>query len=224
MDTPTYAIIPAKYHSERIPHKNRCDLAGRPLWYWSVKYALQEGLQPVIYTDDEEIRYDARSVFDGVIMVNKECDDERDMSDAVRHVMEHLLTASNPTIVLLQPTSPLRRKGFARHMVAMHETNVDRCVLYSARKMKRIGSHNGVFNICYDDQHNDDWFYWFDGSVVVTSWRRFVENDFQLFDKTAVPIENTEPCPLQVDTLEELRMIRHLVQTDDSYLYEAGLY
>lgn len=217
----TLAIIPAKAYSSRLPHKNKLELAGYPLWLWSVRYAQQEGFTPVVYTDDVEIRNDAYKA--GAHIIEKVCEDERDMSEVIRHVMEYMPTKQDPTIVLLQPTSPLRKSGFAAMMAAFHETMPERKVVYSARKMKRIGSHNNVFNICYDDQHNDDWFYWFDGSVVVTSWNRFVKNGHQLFDSSAVPMVNTEPCPLQVDTPDDLRMIRHLVQTDDRYLYEAGI-
>ena len=49
------AIIPAKKYSERCPGKNLRKFNNIPLFLYSVQYAINEGITPVVSTDSEEI-------------------------------------------------------------------------------------------------------------------------------------------------------------------------
>ena len=49
------AIIPAKKESLRLPCKNTKAFLGEPLFMHSVRYALSEGVMPVVSTDSSYI-------------------------------------------------------------------------------------------------------------------------------------------------------------------------
>jgi CMP-N,N'-diacetyllegionaminic acid synthase len=99
-------LIPARGGSKGIPRKNLAPLAGRPLLAWTVDAAraAQELTRVVVSTDDDEIAAAA-----GVEVLRRPpelAQDGTPMLDVVRHAVGEL---SPDVVVLLQPTSPLRR-------------------------------------------------------------------------------------------------------------------
>jgi N-acylneuraminate cytidylyltransferase len=57
MPSGALAIIPARGGSQRVPHKNIRDFAGKPMLAWSIEAALESGLfaRVVVSTDDDAI-------------------------------------------------------------------------------------------------------------------------------------------------------------------------
>jgi N-acylneuraminate cytidylyltransferase len=99
-------LIPARGGSKGIPRKNLAPVAGKPLFAWTVDAAraATELTRVVVSTDDDEIASAA-----GVEVLRRPAElaaDETPMLDVVRHAVAEL---SPDVLVLLQPTSPLRR-------------------------------------------------------------------------------------------------------------------
>jgi CMP-N,N'-diacetyllegionaminic acid synthase len=99
-------LIPARGGSKGIPRKNLAPVAGKPLLAWTVDAAraATELTRVVVSTDDDEIASVA-----GVEVLRRPAElaaDETPMLDVVRHAVAEL---SPDVLVLLQPTSPLRR-------------------------------------------------------------------------------------------------------------------
>jgi CMP-N,N'-diacetyllegionaminic acid synthase len=99
-------LIPARGGSKGIPRKNLASVAGRPLLAWTVDAAraATELTRVVVSTDDDEIAGAA-----GVDVLRRPPElaaDETPMLEVVRHAVEEL---EPDVVVLLQPTSPLRR-------------------------------------------------------------------------------------------------------------------
>jgi CMP-N,N'-diacetyllegionaminic acid synthase len=99
-------LIPARGGSKGIPRKNLAPLAGKPLLAWTVDAArgAQELTRVVVSTDDDEIAAAA-----GVEVLRRPpelAEDDTPMLDVVRHAVGEL---SPDVVVVLQPTSPLRR-------------------------------------------------------------------------------------------------------------------
>jgi CMP-N-acetylneuraminic acid synthetase len=99
-------LIPARGGSKGIPRKNLAPLAGRPLLAWTVDAARGAGelTRVVVSTDDDEIAAAA-----GVEVLRRPPElagDDTPMLDVVRHAVSELRP---DVVVLLQPTSPLRR-------------------------------------------------------------------------------------------------------------------
>ena len=99
-------LIPARGGSKGIPRKNLASIAGKPLLAWTVDAARasRELTRVVVSTDDDEIASAA-----GVDVLRRPGElaaDETPMLDVIRHAIYEL---APDVLVLLQPTSPLRR-------------------------------------------------------------------------------------------------------------------
>src|ERR687886_659490 len=109
-DVRVVGLIPARGGSKGIPGKNLVPLCGRPLLAWTVGAACAaRGLDRVVVsTDSPEIAATARELGADVLERPAElARDETPMYDVLLHALEEL---GRPEIlVLLQPTSPLRR-------------------------------------------------------------------------------------------------------------------
>ena len=109
-------IIPARGGSRSIPRKNIALLAGRPLLAYTCDAALHSRrlTRTILSTDDEEIASVGKAC--GVeVPFHRPADlarDEVPMVEVVRHalgwIMDHERYLAN-LVVVLQPTSPLRR-------------------------------------------------------------------------------------------------------------------
>jgi CMP-N,N'-diacetyllegionaminic acid synthase len=102
------ALIPARGGSKGIPRKNLAPLGGKPLLEWTLEAAreAQTVTRIVLSTDDEEIAAAAGKT--DVLPRPKElAADSTPMLDVIRHAVREL--GAPDVLVLLQPTSPLRR-------------------------------------------------------------------------------------------------------------------
>jgi CMP-N,N'-diacetyllegionaminic acid synthase len=113
------ALIPARGGSKGIPRKNLADVAGKPLLAWTVAaaQASRTVTRVVVSTEDAEIAEVAQSL--GAEVLDRPAElaaDDTPMLDVVRHALGELGPAD--VLVVLQPTSPLRR---AEHIDAAVE-------------------------------------------------------------------------------------------------------
>ena len=103
------ALIPARGGSKGIPRKNLASVAGRPLLAWTVDAARASRTvtRTVVSTENEEIAEAARSLGAEVLARPPElAADDTPMQPVIAHALDELAT---DVLVLLQPTSPLRR-------------------------------------------------------------------------------------------------------------------
>lgn len=99
-------LIPARGGSKGIPRKNLAPLAGKPLLAWTVDAARGAGelTRIVVSTDDDEIA--AAAGVEALRRPPELAQDDTPMLEVVRHAVDQL---APDVVVLLQPTSPLRR-------------------------------------------------------------------------------------------------------------------
>ena len=108
------AIITARSGSKGLPHKNIKMLNGRPLMTWSIKAALDSGMfdTVMVSTDSEEYAKIAREYGAEVPFLRSEATSQDNSSswDTVAEVLNKYreLGREFDTLMLLQPTSPLR--------------------------------------------------------------------------------------------------------------------
>lgn len=115
-------LIPARGGSKGIPRKNVRPIAGKPLIGWTIDAALTvaELDRVVVTTDDPEIAAAARTHGADLPFVrpaNLACDETPGI-DPVLHALD--LLPGYDTVVLLQPTSPLRTPDDIRAAIAMY--------------------------------------------------------------------------------------------------------
>lgn len=198
----TIAIIPAKGNSLRCPHKNLREFMGLPLFLHSAFYARNEGVEPIVSTDSEEVASLCRV---HNLRVALETVDDSTMANCVRQV---LAQAPCEAFAILQPTSPFRKSGLLQEMLAALDEG--RCEsAFTARDTKPIGLLDGHFRRACRDQDTHNRFLFFDGNISVAT-RAFFERGGELFDDASVPFANSFPCTLQIDTEEEFAALRHL--------------
>ncbi len=120
------AVIPARGGSKRLPRKNVRPLAGRPLIAWSIAAALDSGAceAVLVSTDDEEIAATAREAGASVPWLRPAAlaTDTAPTQDVLCHALDWYEAAYGrvEAVVLLQPTSPLRRPGAVREAAALY--------------------------------------------------------------------------------------------------------
>ena len=125
------ALIPARGQSKGIPRKNIRDLAGKPLIVWTIEAALAaRGIDSVVVTtDDEEIAEIARAAGAEVPFL-RPGDLATDGAPGIAPVMHALEMLPDATsLLLLQPTSPLRGTSDIEGLLAMVEATKSESVV-----------------------------------------------------------------------------------------------
>lgn len=119
-------IVPARGGSKRLPRKNIRAIAGKPLLAWTAEVALASTLSRVILsTDDEEIASVgcAHGLEVPFLRPSAIADDATPMLPVLVHLIEWLEAAGTKpsSIVLLQPTSPLREPRHIDEAITMFD-------------------------------------------------------------------------------------------------------
>ena len=128
------ALIPARSGSKRLPHKNSLNLGGKPLIAWSIDAGLQSKYvdRVVVSTESNAIAAIAKHYGADIPFIRPEilASDTATTIDVVRHAISMLEKENDfyDYILLLQPTSPLRKS-----------THIDK-----AFKVLKKGFHNLV--------------------------------------------------------------------------------
>ena len=201
------AIIPAKKYSERCPGKNLRKFNNIPLFLYSVQYAINEGITPVVSTDSEEIM---NICYARGIQVVKEKVNDSSMCNCIQQVLAQIQCDS---FAILQPTSPLRRQGLLSEMLkGLQDNKFQSC--YTANVIKPIGHYKGKFNICYRAQDTKEKLMFFDGNINACTKDFFLKTK-QLFDDNSVPFINQFPSNLQIDTESEFTAIEALAKLEE---------
>ncbi|TLS35166.1 cytidylyltransferase domain-containing protein [Pseudalkalibacillus caeni] len=112
------AVIPARGGSKGVPNKNIRLIDGKPLIAWSIEQALEceEIDRVIVSTDSEEIAQIAKQ-YDGEVPFMRPgylAEDTTATEPVLIHAVEWLEQNENystDAVVLLQPTSPVRKTG-----------------------------------------------------------------------------------------------------------------
>lgn len=133
----TVAVIPARGGSKAIPRKNLALLGGRPLLVWAIDVAKRVGAidRIIVSTDDAEIADVGRRSGAEVWMRPAHlATDGSLVIDALRDLIERLSASgvNLRTMVLLEPTSPLRSPRDVSDCVAqLEDESVDSAATFT---------------------------------------------------------------------------------------------
>lgn len=122
------AIIPARGGSKGIPNKNLAEVGGQSLVTRAIESAIKSGVVDVVVvsSDDRNILEAAKVA--GAIAIERPADlatDSAAIEDAITHALQRF-SESHPTpttLVLLQPTSPLRQASSISDAVHLFTEN-----------------------------------------------------------------------------------------------------
>lgn len=121
-------VIPARKGSKGVPGKNKKLLSGKPLIYYSVYHAQRDGIPDkniVISSDDDDILAMAKEW--GVIAHRRPdyfCEDMSSTEDAMIDALTYA-PVNCSSILLLQPTSPIRFRNRVRRCLSIHAERWD---------------------------------------------------------------------------------------------------
>lgn len=120
------AFIPARGGSKSIPRKNLKLLGKKPLIAYSIESALQVGLRVVVSTDDPEIAEVSRQYGAEVLERSKSLgQDKTSMFEVLRSEVPKV-SSQGDLILLLQPTSPLRKSVHVKAAISYLSENLDK--------------------------------------------------------------------------------------------------
>ena len=160
----TLAVIPARGGSKGLPGKNIRLLAGRPLIAWSIDAALATTRvdRVAVSTDDEKIALVAKEWGAEVLWRPTElATDEATTISVIQYIAQYQVPEAE-SIVVLQPTSPLRNKGLIDECLDLfHEGGYDNLATGYWCKYQEFGSHNNMRRQDYQG------FFYDDGNVYV---------------------------------------------------------
>ena len=127
-DQTVLAIIPARGGSKRLLRKNILKLAGKPLIAWSIEAAQGSKYinKCIVSTDDKEIAEVAKKNGCEVPFIRPPelATDDASSNDVIEHAINNL-EEQYDIVMILQPTSPLRKAEDIDHALEfMRENNV----------------------------------------------------------------------------------------------------
>nr|WP_066225735.1 acylneuraminate cytidylyltransferase family protein [Formosa haliotis] len=172
----TIAIIPARGGSKRLPYKNMLPLAGLPLVVHSIKYALKQTEIDGVFvsTDDETIKQITLEFGAKVIDRPKALSGDLEPTiSALQHVLSKLGDDTIHTVVLLQPTNPLRPKSLFKDMYSQFKAKNCSSIFSVSRnhdKLGRIVNNKFVpFNYVFGQRSQDlEPLYYENGLLYIT--------------------------------------------------------
>ena len=159
------AVIPARGGSKGLPGKNIKLLKDKPLIAWSIECALlSKNIDRVIVsTDSDEIKKVALEF--GAEVIERPAHlstDEATTISVLEHIVHEIPNAN--TIIVLQPTSPLRDDNLIDKCIELYESDsYTNLATGFWCKFKEFGSHNNLRRQDYKG------FFYDDGSVYILS-------------------------------------------------------
>src|SRR5687767_3077070 len=213
------AIVPARAGSKGVPGKNVRKLAGRTLLDYTALAARDSGVidRIVLSTDSAEIADAGKRAGLEVPFMRPSnlAQDDTPMLPVIQHAIETLDAEGWTTdvVVLLQPTSPLRRSSHVRDAVTqLHETKADSVV--TVVELPRHLSPDYVMRIedgalvpflpdgARITRRQDARPAYVRDGTVYAFWRRTLRETGSLYGRTCRPLIVPERESLTLDTPE----------------------
>ncbi len=219
------SIIPARGGSKRIIGKNIIKIGGKPLVYHSIRHSLQSEFidRTIVSTDDPEIKKIAlkygAEVFD---RPRKYSGDKASTLSVLKNVISQLRTKEKydpDMVVLLQPTSPIRQEGRidqairlyiskgADMVVSVEERSLEPRWILKEESNRQLGfmQKNDFSRVREQDQKK---YYELNGSITMYSTELMMSTEKYVFGKKTYPLVMSKIESFQLDTQEDLKIIR----------------
>lgn len=207
----TAVVIAARSGSKGLSEKNIKPILGVPLLAWSIRYAQGVGLKPIVSTDSDKYASIARKYGGLTPFLRPEslASDSTESAPVVLHAIDYFESETGQKfeyVLLLEPTSPIRRSSLVRDALSMLRDGVESVV--SVQKagnahpnfaLKRNNQTGGSFSVLNGQptlrrQLMDPVFYP-DGSLYLSSIKTLREQRSFYHASTAL---------LEVDSIESL--------------------
>ncbi|MFG0885955.1 cytidylyltransferase domain-containing protein [Vibrio sp. CJQ_6] len=223
-----FALITARGGSKGLPRKNVLPLKGKPVIAWTIEASMKcpQIDRVVVTTDDEEIADVSRKF--GAEVINRPshlATDEATSEAVISHAIAELEKTENiTTIVLLQPTSPLRNSSHISDALALHNEQGATCTISvfepshcpaKAYRLNENGTISGLYGAAapYTRRQDLPTTYQPNGAIYIFSVDSFKQFN-QIPREDVYPYEMSEKQSADIDTLEDLLNIERIMEDD----------
>jgi len=221
------AVIPARGGSKGLPGKNIRTLAGKPLIAWSVDQAFESGRIDCVHvtTDDPEIAEVARAYGADVpyMRPSELAQDTTSTEPVIAYALDWYEKAGRKfdAVVLLQPTSPLRRHGTLGAALDAFELSGAESLLGVCENHHFFWRNSLVATPLYDyrnrprrqDIKPEDRWYRENGSIYVTRTGSFLKHFNRLCEPIYMHIMHEEEG-WEIDSLADFLIVEALMKMD----------
>jgi len=216
------SIIPARGGSKRLPRKNILPLAGKPVIAYSIEQSLNSKYidRTIVSTEDKEIAEISKKYGAEVIERPKElATDEATTLVVLQHVLSVLKEKNyNPDVViLLQPTSPLRKasqidesiskliENNANMVVSVSELHIGyKWLLEIQDKKLNFISENNLKNTRTQDQKKA---YMLNGAINAYKTGIILRSGIYNFNDNCLPLIMDKITSIEIDDKSDLELI-----------------
>ncbi|MCL1632287.1 acylneuraminate cytidylyltransferase family protein [Sporolactobacillus sp. CPB3-1] len=219
-------IIPARGGSKGLPNKNIKLVNGKPLICWSIEHSVNCHLidRTIVSTDSEEIAAISRNSGAEVPSLRPEnlAEDQTPTEPVLLHVLSELRQKEGyepDAVVLLQPTSPLRKKGRLHEAINYFEqTHADSLVSVSPNHhffWKNLHSPEALYNYekrprRQDIKESDRWFQE-NGSIYITKKEILYSVRNRLGGKIAAFLMDEQES-IEIDSELDCKIVEFLIR------------
>ena len=212
------AIIPARGGSKGIPRKNIIQFSGKPLIQWSIDAALNSSVitDIAVSSDDDEIlELVKKNVQIKTIKRPKELAQDNSRTEPVLvHALENIKDVKYDYLVLLQPTSPLRKasdidEAFNKLIAINANSLISVCSIehhpFKSFKISENGFLQGIINNDYPFMPRQELpkTVRANGAIYIIKVEDFLQDKSLLTNKTTF-FEMSMESSLDIDTKEDL--------------------
>ena len=149
------AVIPARGGSKRFPGKNIAPFRGLPMIEWTIRAAQRSEYIDTLICSTDSAKIEAVALTAGCVVLPRPTElatDTASSEDVLRHAV---IAYPSDIVVLLQPTSPLRRtEDIDAYIKLFH---VEPVISYSENEKKNgavyVGSAEWLKNHTFMDEH-----------------------------------------------------------------------
>lgn len=221
----TIAIIPARGGSKRLPQKNIKLLGSIPLIAHSIIYAKKNSKyidEVYVTTDDENIKSIAEQYGAKIIDRPQElASDFEPTISAINHAISCINTPFD-TIVLLQPTNPLRPENLLSECLEVYYKNNLDSLFTVTRNHQKFGK---IINSCFvpfnyeiGQRSQDLEPIYFENGLIYISSKSLILNN-KIIDKNSFPfITDSLFSHVDIDTQEDFDYATYILNTKKNNL------
>ena len=214
------AVIPARGGSKGIPKKNLVNFLGKPLLQWSIEAALNSKYitDVVVSSDDDDILRISQK-HKNVIPIKRPKELALDTSrtePVLAHVIESLKGTTFDYLILLQPTSPLRKSddideafnkllaSYANSLISVCSNNYHP---YKSLRINNEGFLEGIINNEYPffPRQELPQTYSANGAIYIIKVKDFIKNNSLITSKTLhfkMSIESSLDIDSKIDLIK----------------------
>lgn len=217
-------IIPARANSKRLINKNIKKINNQPLIYWSLNFASQiKEFKKIILTTDSDKIINCSKEFKNIFSLKRPknlSNSKTSMIDVVNHVLKKESQIYD-AVVILQPTSPLRKINTILKALKIFKTNkydslVTVCKINNKSIPKNLilSSKNGIVNnLKFDHKPYNDIYYKLDGGVVFITKIKQIKKS--IIGGVTKLLEVDFPEAIDIDTEYDFKVAKFFMEQDN---------